>query len=67
MLVHVARGELLHDDAVALTTWARAAGNDVSLTVDDEMIHHWHVWAGLFPEADRAVDELGTWLDGHLA
>lgn len=67
MLVHVARRELLYDDSLALESWAHQAGADLSLVVDDEMVHHWHVWAGLFPEADQAVADMGTWLDQRLA
>ena len=66
LLVHVARGELLFDDAVRLVDWARQAGVDASLVVDDDMIHHWHVWAGLFPEADDAITDLGVWLGQRL-
>jgi monoterpene epsilon-lactone hydrolase len=66
LLVHAARDELLADDAVRLVEWARRSGADATLVIDDDMIHHWHVWAGLFPEADQAVNDLGAWLGERL-
>lgn len=65
MLVHVARSEILHDDAVRLVAWARAGGVDATVVVEDA-IHHWHVWAGLLPEADASVEQLGAWLGSRL-
>jgi acetyl esterase/lipase len=66
LLVHVARTELLFDDTVRLEAAARAVDREITVDVDDEMIHHWHVFAGLFPEGDDAVDRLGAWLASRL-
>lgn len=65
LLVHVARSEILYDDGVRLFEWAQRGGVEAALVVEDA-IHHWHVWAGLLPEADAAVDELGGWLRERL-
>jgi acetyl esterase/lipase len=66
LLVHVARRELLYDDTVRLDTGVRAVGGGITVEIDDEMIHHWHVFAGLFPESDDAVIRLGSWLASRL-
>lgn len=39
-----------------------AAGVDVTLEIWAEMPHVWHAFAGLLPEADEAVERIGSWL-----
>jgi acetyl esterase/lipase len=67
MLIHVGDSEILRDDAVRVAERARAAGVDVTLEVWDEMPHVWHAFAGILPEADEAIAQIGTWLDQRLA
>lgn len=62
LLLHVGEREVLLDDSTQLATRADAAGVDVTLEVWDEMIHIWHFFAGLFPEAGEAVGKLGGFL-----
>lgn len=66
LLIHVGGREVLLDDSRRLADRARDAGVDVALDVSDEMIHIWHFFAGLFPEADESVAELGEFLKQHL-
>ncbi len=63
MLVQAASDEVLLDDASRLTARAEAAGVRVELDVADGMQHAWHLAAGNLPDADRALDQIGTFLD----
>jgi len=62
ILIHVGDAEILLDDSTRFAARARAAGVEVTLEVWDEMPHCWHTFAGLLPEADRAVERIGRWL-----
>lgn len=66
LLVHVAGREVLLDDAIRLTERARECGVDVSLEISSEMIHVWHVFAGVFPEADEGVRRIAKFLRERL-
>jgi acetyl esterase/lipase len=67
LLVHVGDAEVLLDDSVTLAERASAAGVDVTLEVWPEMIHVWHAFAGLFPEAQQGIDRVGEWLRERVA
>jgi len=66
LLVHVGEDEILLRDATRLADNARAAGVDVSLAVWPGMWHVWHLFAPSLPEAQRAVNEIGTFIRGIL-
>nr|MBA2280052.1 alpha/beta hydrolase fold domain-containing protein [Acidimicrobiia bacterium] len=63
LLVHVGDAEVLLDDATRFAQRAEAAGVDVTLDVQPEMIHVWHLFGGFVPEADTAVAAVARWLD----
>ncbi|MFC4123496.1 alpha/beta hydrolase [Nocardia rhizosphaerae] len=58
--IHVGAEEILRADAERLAEALRGAGVPVDLTVFDGMWHVWHLHAGLFPAATRAVAQLGA-------
>jgi epsilon-lactone hydrolase len=62
LLVHVGGREVLHDDATRLAERARAAGVETELLVEDEMIHVWHFFAGMVPEADEALARVAAFI-----
>jgi acetyl esterase/lipase len=66
VLLHVGTAETLLDDSTRFAAHARAAGVDVSLEVWDEMIHVWHAFAPLLPEADRAIARIGDYLRARV-
>jgi epsilon-lactone hydrolase len=66
LLIHVGGRETLLDDAIALAERARSDGVDVTLEIEEEMIHVWHVFAGLFPEADNGVRRVAEFLRAKL-
>jgi monoterpene epsilon-lactone hydrolase len=66
LLVHVGSAETLLDDATRLAERARAAGVAADLEVWDDMIHVWHAFSPLLPEADDAVARVGEWVRARL-
>lgn len=63
MLIQVGSDEALLDDARMVAERAQAAGVDVTLSVYEGM---WHVWqtVGILPEAKRAFEEIGEFVEG---
>jgi acetyl esterase/lipase len=66
LVIHVGDHETLLDDSVGLAEAATKAGVDVDLWVAPEMIHVWHVLAGLVPESDEALAKLADWIRTRL-
>jgi epsilon-lactone hydrolase len=62
VLIHVGDAEVILDDSTRFAARARDHGVDVTLEVWDEMPHVWHAFAGLLPEADEAIERIGSWL-----
>jgi len=67
LLVHVGTSETLLDDALGLAARARDAGVDVTLECWDDMIHVWHMFAPMLPEADQALARVGDYVRARLA
>lgn len=62
LLIHVGTAEILLDDSVLLAERARAAGVDVSLVVENDMIHVWHYFAQVIPEGEQSVRDVGAFI-----
>lgn len=62
MVVQLGAREILFDDGLRLVERVVAAGGEATFAVWDEMIHWWQLFAGLVPEADAALDELGAFV-----
>jgi acetyl esterase/lipase len=67
VLVHVGTAETLLGDSRRLAARMRSAGGDVVLEEWDDMIHVWHAFAPLLPEADEAIARIGAWIRDRLA
>jgi epsilon-lactone hydrolase len=65
VLIQAGDAEILRDDSARFAVAAQAAGVDVTLEIWPEMPHVWHVFAGLLPEADQAIERIGAWLREH--
>jgi len=65
LLVHVGTAETLLDDATRLATRARAAGVDVTIDIWLDMIHVFHAFALMLPEAREAIEQIGAFLRRH--
>jgi acetyl esterase/lipase len=67
LLLHVGSAETLLDDSTRFAQRARAAGVEVTLDVWPDMIHVWHAFALVLPEAREANQAIGAFLQRHLA
>ncbi len=61
LLIQVGTAETLLDDANRLAANAQAAGVDVSIERWEDMIHVWHAFAPILPEADEAIARIGEY------
>ncbi len=66
LLVHAGAAEVLADDAVRLAARAEQAGVEVEFALYPEMIHAFHLFGYVIPQAQPAVDELVRFLRSHL-
>jgi acetyl esterase/lipase len=62
VLVHAAEQEVLLDDARLVAEAIQAAGGTVEYRTWPGVVHVWHAVAGLAPEADEAVADVGRFL-----
>ncbi len=67
MLIQVGDAEVLLDDSTRVYERAQAAGVDVTLEVNDEMIHVFQFFAPLLPEAVAAIARIGEFAKSHAA
>src|SRR3546814_11834608 len=65
MLVQVADGEILQDDARRLAERVEAAGGSVELSVAPGLWHVWQIFAGKMPEADAALPVIARFVVRH--
>jgi len=62
LLIQVGDHEVVLDDSVAFAAKARAAGVDVTLEIEPEMIHVFQIYARELPEGATAIQRIGTFL-----
>ncbi len=62
LLMQVGDAEILRDDTTRFGERARRAGVDVTVEVWPEMTHNWHLFLGIFPEAQQAIDRICTFI-----
>lgn len=62
VLVHASEAEMLLDDARRYINKARAHGSPVSLQTWTHMVHVWHFFERILPEADEAFIEIEGFL-----
>jgi acetyl esterase/lipase len=62
LLVQAGSAETLLDDSLRIADRARLADVDVTLHVWPDMIHVWHLFAFLVPQAVAAIDEIGAFV-----
>jgi len=65
-LIHVCQNELLLDDAINFTEYARAAGADVTLQECDQVLHGWHTYFPVMPQAEQHLREVARFFETHL-
>ena len=62
LLIQVGTSEVLLSDSTRLAERAKAAGVDVTLEEWDQMIHVWHFFAFILPEAQQAIERIGEFV-----
>ncbi|MCY3814407.1 MAG: alpha/beta hydrolase [Gammaproteobacteria bacterium] len=67
LLVQVGTAELLRDEGLEIAARARRAGCDVTVEPWEDMVHVWHWFGSVFPEARAAIESVGAYLRAHLA
>jgi monoterpene epsilon-lactone hydrolase len=66
VLIHVGAAEALVSDSETFARNARAAGVEVTLVVEPEMLHVYPFGAGRMPEADEAIARMASWVRPKL-
>ena len=66
MMIQVGEHEILRSDSERLAEKDREASGDVTLEIWKGMWHVWHAYAGLIPEAQRAIDRVGEFVRNRL-
>ena len=65
MLIQVGDAEVLLDDSTRVYERAEKAGVDVTLEVNDEMIHVFQFFAPMLPEAVATIERIGEFAQAH--
>jgi len=58
ILIQVSKDEILYDDSVRMALAAQKAGVKVTLQEWKGLIHWWHIFWRIIPEAEEALDKL---------
>ena len=66
LLVQVGTAETLLDDSRRFEAAAKAAGADCTLEEWEDMIHVWHTFAAILPEAQQAIDRFASFVKQHV-
>ncbi|PFG08253.1 alpha/beta hydrolase [Marinobacter sp. LV10MA510-1] len=61
-LIHVSESELLHENAQRYVSKAQEAGSPVEMKTWPDMVHVWHMFTPLLPEAEEAFDDISGFL-----
>lgn len=66
LLMQVGGIEVLLDDTRRVAARAEEAGVDVTVEVWPGMVHVWHLYAEILPEARQAIDHIGDYVKGRV-
>jgi len=66
LLIQVGEHEILLSDSMRLSENAKHAGVEATLEVWNGMWHVWHMFAGLMPESQKAIDRIGTFISVRM-
>ncbi|SHL06091.1 alpha/beta hydrolase [Hymenobacter psychrotolerans] len=67
LLIQISDAEVLHDDVLAFCAKARQAGVPLTLQVFEGLVHWWHLFWRFVPEAQQALNQVGTFTQGVWA
>lgn len=63
VLIHASDSEMLLDNARRYANKAKDSGSPVELKTWPGMVHVWHMFPDMLPEADEAFEHIGNFLD----
>jgi monoterpene epsilon-lactone hydrolase len=66
LLIQVGSAEILLDDSTEFAARAQGAGCEITLEVWEDMIHVWHSFAAILPEARDAIAKIGSFFQQQL-
>jgi acetyl esterase/lipase len=67
VLIQVGGDEILRDDSVRIAEKLRAAGSSAQVELWSRMPHVWHLYARVLPEARRAIERVGAFVQQETA
>lgn len=67
LLVQVGAAEGLVDQVRDFAARAETAGVPLKLSVYEDMVHVWHMFRGVTPEGQRAIDEVGGFVRSQVS
>lgn len=62
IIVQASSSEMLRDDAIRYVNKARHEGTDAHLQLWPEMVHVWHLFGPLLPEAEEALQRIADFI-----
>src|SRR5690606_8346192 len=62
VLIHASTTEMLLDNSARYTAKAKAEGSPVELHTWQNMVHVWHIFTPLLPEAEEAFEDIREFL-----
>jgi len=65
LMIFVGGREILFDDSLRVAEKAKRAGVDVTLDIQEEMIHVYPVFGGIFKEGKEAIDRMAEFVKKH--
>ncbi|MGE5212010.1 MAG: alpha/beta hydrolase [Acidobacteriota bacterium] len=65
--IEVGTAEVLLDDSRRLAARVRASGGEVTYFEGEDLVHVWHFFAGLVPEADEATRRVAAFVRARTA
>ena len=65
--IEVGTAEVLLDDSRRLAARVRASGGEVTYFEGEDLVHVWHFFAGLVPEADEAIRRVAAFVRARTA
>jgi len=66
MKIYVSNREILYSEALEIAKKAKAENVKVEVYVGNNTMHVWQLWAGIIPEANVAVNDLGSYIQKKL-
>ncbi|MBF9237288.1 alpha/beta hydrolase [Hymenobacter sp. BT683] len=63
LLIQISTAEVLYEDVLKFVDKARAAGSKVTLQPFEGLVHWWHLFWRIVPEARQALDQVASFLE----